>query len=69
MTLKILLIMEDFNVYTNNTSKDLREEAIKAMNRYYDTFDEIETVRVNPRLQVVKKRLKLKRDNNRKSRR
>lgn len=63
------MIMEDFNVYTNNTSKDLREEAIKAMNRYYDTFDEIETVRVNPRLQVVKKRLKLKRDNNRKSRR
>lgn len=61
--------MEDFNVYTNNTSKDLREEAIKAMNRYYDTFDEIETVKVNPRLQVVKKRLKLKRDNNRKSRR
>lgn len=63
------MIMEDFNVYTNNTSKDLREEAIKAMNRYYDTFDEIETVKVNPRLQVVKKRLKLKRDNNRKSRR
>lgn len=34
------------------------------MKTYYDTFEEIETVRVSPRLQYVKKRLKQKKSSN-----
>lgn len=55
------LIMENYEVYTSTTNREYKEQAEKAMKKYYDTFDEIETVRVSPRLQYVKKRLKQKR--------
>lgn len=55
------LIMENHDVYTSTTNREYKEQAEKAMKKYYDTFDEIETVRVSPRLQYVKKRLKQKR--------
>jgi hypothetical protein len=55
------LIMENYDVYTSTTNREYKEQAEKAMKKYYDTFDEIETVRVSPRLQYVKKRLKQKR--------
>lgn len=54
-------IMENYDVYTSTTNREYKEQAEKAMKMYYDTFDEIETVRVSPRLQYVKKRLKQKR--------
>lgn len=57
--------MEDFNVYDNTTNKDLREQAIKASEIYYELFEEIETVRVSPTRQIVIKKLK----NNKKPRR
>lgn len=52
------LIMENYDVYTSTTNKEYKGQAEKAMKMYYDTFEEIETVRVSPRLQYVKKRLK-----------
>lgn len=55
------VIMENYDVYTSTTNREYKEQAEKAMKMYYDTFDEIETVRVSPRLQYVKKRLKQKR--------
>lgn len=55
------VIMENYDVYTSTTNREYKEQADKAMKMYYDTFDEIETVRVSPRLQYVKKRLKQKR--------
>lgn len=54
-------IMENYDIYTSTTNREYKEQAEKAMKMYYDTFDEIETVRVSPRLQYVKKRLKQKR--------
>lgn len=54
------LIMENYDVYTSTTNREYKEQAEKAMKMYYDTFEEIETVRVSPRLQYVKKRLKQK---------
>ena len=54
------LIMENYDVYTSTTNREYKEQAEKAMKVYYDTFEEIETVRVSPRLQYVKKRLKQK---------
>ena len=51
-------LMENYDVYTSTTNKEYKEQAEKAMKMYYDTFEEIETVRVSPRLQYVKKRLK-----------
>lgn len=53
--------MENYDIYTSTTNREYKEQAEKAMKMYYDTFDEIETVRVSPRLQYVKKRLKQKR--------
>lgn len=50
--------MENYDIYTSTTNREYKEQAEKAMKMYYDTFDEIETVRVSPRLQYVKKRLK-----------
>ena len=58
------LIMENYDVYTSTTNKEYKEQAEKAMKMYYDTFEEIETVRVSPRLQYVKKRLKQKKSSN-----
>ena len=58
------LIMENYDVYTSTTNGEYKEQAEKAMKKYYDTFDEIETVRVSPRLQYVKKRLKQKKSSN-----
>lgn len=58
------LIMENYDVYTSTTNKEYKEQAEKAMKTYYDTFEEIETVRVSPRLQYVKKRLKQKKSSN-----
>lgn len=53
--------MENYDIYTSTTNREHKEQAERAMKMYYDTFDEIETVRVSPRLQYVKKRLKQKR--------
>lgn len=53
--------MENYDIYTSTTNREYKEQAEKAMKMYYDTFDEIEAVRVSPRLQYVKKRLKQKR--------
>ena len=53
--------MENYDIYTSTTNREYKEQAERAMKMYYDTFDEIETVRVSPRLQYVKKRLKQKR--------
>lgn len=50
--------MENYDIYTSTTNREYKEQAEKAMKMYYDTFEEIETVRVSPRLQYVKKRLK-----------
>lgn len=58
------LIMENYDVYTSTTNREYKEQAEKAMKMYYDTFEEIETVRVSPRLQYVKKRLKQKKSSN-----
>jgi hypothetical protein len=58
------LIMENYDVYTSTTNREYKEQAEKAMKTYYDTFEEIETVRVSPRLQYVKKRLKQKKSSN-----
>lgn len=44
------LIMKNYDVYTSTTNKEYKEQAEKAMKMYYDTFEEIETVRVSPRL-------------------
>lgn len=44
------LIMENYDVYTSTTNREYKEQAEKAMKMYYDTFEEIETVRVSPRL-------------------
>lgn len=57
-------LMENYDVYTSTTNKEYKEQAEKAMKTYYDTFEEIETVRVSPRLQYVKKRLKQKKSSN-----
>ena len=54
-------IMENYDIYTSTTNREYKEQAERAMKMYYDTSDEIETVRVSPRLQYVKKRLKQKR--------
>ena len=51
-------LMENYDIYTSTTNREYKEQAEKAMKMYYDTFEEIETVRVSPRLQYVKKRLK-----------
>ena len=58
------LIMENYDVYTSTTNREYKEQAEKAMKMYYDTFEEIETVRVSPRLQYVKKRLKREKSSN-----
>lgn len=47
--------MENYDIYTSTTNREYKEQAEKAMKMYYDTFEEIETVRVSPRLQYVKK--------------
>lgn len=59
-TLFFLTPMENYDIYTSTTNREYKEQAEKAMKMYYDTFEEIETVRVSPRLQYVKKRLKQK---------
>lgn len=56
--------MENYDIYTSTTNREYKEQAEKAMKMYYDTFDEIETVRVSPRLQYVKKRLKREKSSN-----
>lgn len=58
------LIMENYDVYTSTTNREYKEQAERAMKMYYNTFEEIETVRVSPRLQYVKKRLKQKKSSN-----
>lgn len=60
-TLFFLTPMENYDIYTSTTNREYKEQAERAMKMYYDTFDEIETVRVSPQLQYVKKRLKQKR--------
>lgn len=57
-------LMENYDIYTSTTNREYKEQAEKAMKTYYDTFEEIETVRVSPRLQYVKKRLKQKKSPN-----
>ena len=57
-------LMENYDIYTSTTNREYKEQAEKAMKTYYDTFEEIETVRVSPRLQYVKKRLKQKKSSN-----
>lgn len=57
-------IMENYDIYTSTTNREYKEQAEKAMKMYYGTFDEIETVRVSPRLQYVKKRLKREKSSN-----
>lgn len=57
-------LMENYDVYTSTTNREYKEQAERAMKTYYDTFEEIETVRVSPRLQYVKKRLKQKKLSN-----
>lgn len=52
--------MENYDIYNSTTNREYKEQAEKAMKTYYDTFEGIETVRVSPRLQYVKKRLKQK---------
>lgn len=44
------LIMENYDVYTSTTNREYKEQAERAMKMYYNTFEEIETVRVSPRL-------------------
>lgn len=56
--------MENYDIYTSTTNREYKKQAEKAMKTYYDTFEEIETVRVSPRLQYVKKRLKQKKSSN-----
>lgn len=56
--------MENYDIYTSTTNREYKEQAEKAMKMYYDTFEEIETVRVSPRLQYVKKRLKREKSSN-----
>lgn len=58
------LIMENYDVYTSTTNREYKEQAERAMKMYYNTFEEIETVRVSPRLQYVKKRLKREKSSN-----
>ena len=58
------LIMENYDVYTSTTNREYKKQAEKAMKMYYDTFEEIETVRVSPRLQYVKKWLKREKSSN-----
>lgn len=60
-TLFFLTPMENYDIYTSTTNREYKEQAERAMKMYYDTFEEIETVRVSPRLQYVKKRIKQKR--------
>lgn len=57
-------LMENYDIYTSTTNRGYKEQAEKAMKMYYDTFEEIETVRVSPRLQYVKKRLKREKSSN-----
>ena len=57
-------LMENYDIYTSTTNREHKEQAEKAMKMYYDTFEEIETVRVSPRLQYVKKRLKREKSSN-----
>lgn len=57
-------IMENYDIYTSTTNREYKEQAERAMKMYYDTFEEIETVRVSPRLQYVKKRLKREKSSN-----
>lgn len=42
--------MENYDIYTGTTNREYKEQAEKAMKMYHDTFEEIETVRVSPRL-------------------
>lgn len=58
------VIMGNYDVHTSTTNREYKEQAEKAMKMYYDTFEEIETVRVSPRLQYVKKRLKREKSSN-----
>ena len=57
-------LMENYDIYNSTTNREYKEQAEKAMKTHYDTFEEIETVRVSPRLQYVKKRLKQKKSSN-----
>ena len=57
-------LIENYDIYTSTTNREYKEQAEKAMKMYYDTFEEIETVRVSPRLQYVKKRLKREKSSN-----
>ena len=57
-------IMENYDIYTSTTNREYKKQAERAMKMYYDTFEEIETVRVSPRLQYVKKRLKREKSSN-----
>ena len=57
-------LMENYDIYTSTTKTQYKKQAEKAMKMYYDTFEEIETVRVSPRLQYVKKRLKREKSSN-----
>lgn len=37
--------MENYDIYNSTTNREYKEQAEKAMKTYYDTFEEIETVR------------------------
>lgn len=63
-TLFFFTLMENYDIYNSTTNREYKEQAEKTMKTYYDTFEEIETVRVSPRLQYVKKRLKQKKSSN-----
>ena len=48
--------MENYDIYTSTTNREYKEQAEKAMKMYYDTFDEIETVRVSPTASICKEK-------------
>ena len=55
-TLFFLTPMENYDIYTSTTNREYKEQAEKAMKMYYDTFDEIETVRVSPTASICKEK-------------
>lgn len=47
--------MENYEVYDKTTNKELTEQAKNAAKMYYNTFEELEIVRVSPTRQIVRK--------------
>lgn len=53
-TLFFFTLMENYDIYNSTTNREYKEQAEKAMKTYYDTFEEIETVRGIPTAPVCK---------------